>query len=192
MPLCGEMDGDFLFNCDDPIQGGTEDEMLVVNKDDIQSVTVDPTDLTTVTGVALKTGKKAFIIDGRKNSIVPTFALVESGVFDVFDHTVNAKGFDLSNTARVTLNKMVGGKYIVFTKNIYSGADGNAKYVISGLKSGLELSGLTGNPTDDTQGAFDITFGTRLNKEPKVPASMFDTDEATTEAIWESLKVVAP
>lgn len=191
MPLCGEMDSDFLFNCDDPIQGGTEDEMLVVNKDDIATVTVDVTDLTTVTNVTLKTGKKAFIIDGRKNSIVPTFALTESGVFDVFDHTVNAKGFDLSNTARVTLNKMVGGKYVVFTKNVYSGTDGDAKYVISGLKSGLELSGLTGNPTDDTQGAFDITFSTRLNKEPKVPAAMFDTDEATTEAIWESLKIAA-
>jgi hypothetical protein len=188
--LCGEITADNLNNCLNPLQGGTEDEMIALNKNDIDVIT-RAADGFNVENITLKTGAKGFVIDGLKNSISPSFASVEVGVFDRYEHTVNAKGFDISISARNAVNGMTGGKYVVLTKNTYNGTDGDAKYVIHGLDQGLGFT-VTRNPNDDTQGAFDFTFATKVNKEPNIPAGLFITDEATTEAVWESLKVVAP
>lgn len=192
MSLCGGIDADNLSNCDTPLQAGTEDEMLVVNKEDLESIVYNVTDKVTIEDVTLKSGARAFIIDGKRNSIAPSSALVTTGVYKMFDHIVNAKGFDISADARAAMNKIKEGRYVIFTKNFYSGTDGNSKYEVYGVSTGLEVTALTRNPNDDTQGAFDITFGTDLNKEPKLPAAMFITDEATTEAVWQSLKVLVP
>ena len=191
MSLCGGISADNLSNCDNPLQAGTEDEMLVINREDIASITVNSTDNVTVEDITLKTGTKAFIIDGKRNSIAPSFAMVQTGVFKMFDHIVNAKGFDISADAKAEMNNVKEGRYVILTNNFYSGTDGNSKFEIYGITTGLEVTALTRNPNDDTQGAFDITFGTDLNKEPKVPAALFITDEATTNAVWESLKVPA-
>ena len=186
--LCGEITADNKNICAKPLQGGTEDEMIVVNRKDID-VIARGADGFTVENVTLKVGAQGFVIDGLKNSIDPSFAPVEVDVFDRYEHTVNAKGFDISNTARLAVDGMTGGKYVVFTKNTYKGANGNAEYVISGLDQGLTFK-VSQTQNGDSQGAFEFVFATGLNKEPHVPAAMFDTDEATTAAVWESLKVV--
>jgi hypothetical protein len=188
--LCGEITANNNFNCDAPIQGGTEDEMIVINKNDI-SVITRAADGFTVENIVLKSGAQGFVIDGLKNSISPSMTSVDVGVFERYEHTVNTKGFDISNTARLAIDKMTGGKYVAFVKNVYDGTDGNAKFVIYGLDAGLGFK-VTQNPNDDSQGAFDITLATTLNKEPHVPAALFITDEATTNAVWDSLKVLVP
>jgi hypothetical protein len=188
--LCGKIAADNKLNCAEPLQGGTENEMIVLNKADIAAKVVNADGLT-IEGLTLNSGAQGFVIDGLRNSIAPSCTPVEVSVFDRYEHSVNTKGFDISNTARAALDGQTGGEYVALVKNVYAGTNGNAKYLIYGLDSGMNVK-IARNPNDDSQGAFDITYATNLNKEPHLPRALFITDEATTEAVWESLKVLVP
>jgi hypothetical protein len=83
---------------------------------------------------------------------------------------------------------MKDGRFVVITENYFKGVAGNASFEIYGLTTGLEMSVLERDPnTADTQGAFDFTFTTINNKEPRLPNSLFNTDYATSKAVVDSI-----
>lgn len=84
---------------------------------------------------------------------------------------------------------MIKGRFIAIVENNYTGEDGNGSFELYGKIQGLEISELTRSSSDaDTQGAYVITLTSPADqKEPALPASIFDTSYAVTKAMVDSL-----
>jgi len=130
----------------------------------------------------------AYQIDGKNNSIAPKAMMVKVGFNNMFDHSVQMKGFDLSPEIKEQLNSMKDGRFVIITENYFKGVSGNSAFEIYGLTTGLEMSVLERDPNNaDTQGAFDFTFFTDVNKEPRLPNSLFVTSYALSKAVVDGL-----
>jgi hypothetical protein len=170
------------------MKGGTRDRAVIFNFDDISSIVFNATNTSTVEDIVLAAGKTAYQIDGKNNSISPKASMVKVGFNNMFDHSVMMKGFDISPEIKEQLNSMKDGRFVVITENYFKGVAGNASFEIYGLTTGLEMSILERDPNNaDTQGAFDFTFTTINNKEPRLPNSLFITSYAGSKAVVDSL-----
>jgi len=188
--VCGKLSSSILASCNVPLQSGTADRAIIINLDDIESVTYGANDLV-VEAITLKDTKVAYQIDGINNSIRPTATLVQLTFKKMFDHMVQMIGFDISPTVKKSLTEGLEGRYVIITENLFKGTAGNSAFEIYGLTVGLELTVLSKDPNNqDTQGGFDFTFATNKNKEPRMPLTFFDTDYATTKALLDDLFVV--
>jgi hypothetical protein len=188
--VCGAIASNILISCATPMQGGTRDRAVIFNFDDISTIVYNGTNTSTVEDITLLAGKFAYQIDGKNNSIAPKAMMVKVGFNNMFDHSVQLKGFDISPEIKEQLNSMKDGRFVVITENYFKGVGGNASFEIYGLTTGLEMSVLERDPNNaDTQGAFDFTFTTINNKEPRLPNSLFITDYATSKAVVDSILV---
>jgi hypothetical protein len=186
--VCGQIASNILKSCTKPLQGGTKDRALIINFEDIASIVYNGTNVSTVEDIVLKTSKLAYQIDGKNNSIAPKAMLVKQGYENMFDHSVQLKGFDISPEIKEHFNSGKDGRYVVIVENYFKGTAGNSAFEIYGLTSGLELTALERDPNNaDTQGAFDFTFSTVLNKEPKLPNNLFITSYALSKAVVDGL-----
>jgi len=188
--ICGGISANIQKSCTVPLQAGTRDRAVIFNFEDKATVVFNATNVNTIEDLTLAFGKDAFVIDGLKNSIAPMTALVPVGPYNMFDHTVKVLGFDISPAIKEQLNAMKDGKFIIVTENYFRGANGDSAFEVFGLTTGLELSILTRDGNNaDTQGAFDMTFTTQLNKEPNLPNALFITSYALSKAVVDSLLV---
>lgn len=186
--ICGKINANIKKDCEVPLQMGTRDLAKIINFSDIVSIVYDSTNKAQVKDIVLASGKTAFEIDGFKNSIRPLTGLEDGTYFKRHNHSVEILGFDISIDTKEQLNAGIEGRYVVITENYFQGTAGESAFEIYGLTAGLEITALDRNPNDaETQGAFHIMFSTPLNKEPKLPNAFFDTDYATTKAIFDAL-----
>lgn len=186
--VCGKIASNILKSCTKPLQGGTKDRALIINFDDIASIVYNSTNTATVEDIVLVTGKVAYQIDGKNNSIAPKAMLVKQGYENMFDHSVQMKGFDIAPEIKEQFNSAKDGRFVVIVENYFKGTAGNSAFEVYGLTSGLELTALERDPNNaDTQGAFDFTFSTVLNKEPKLPNNLFITSYAASKAVVDGL-----
>ena len=185
--ICGGLGASIKKNCDNPVQAGTVDRLVVINFADLLSVTRDVT-TKEITGIVLNSGAVAYEIDGQNNSIEPMTQMVEQGYNNMFDHGVRAKGFDIDQEVKNELDVAKDGRYICICENYHRGDSGNTSFEVYGLTTGLEITEIARDPnSEETQGAFDLYFFTKKNKEPKLPATLFDTDYVTSKAIVDGL-----
>jgi hypothetical protein len=186
--ICGKINMDIARNCEIPLQSGTRDLAKIINLDDIIGITYDSTNKAQVKDVTLASGASAFTIDGISNSIRPQSMLVDGTYSKLHDHQVEILGFDISPEMKEHFNAGISGRYVVITQNYFQGEGGESAFEIYGLTSGMEFTVLNRNANDtETQGAYAITFLTKNNKEPKLPNAFFDTDYATTKALFDAL-----
>jgi len=186
--ICGKINQNIKKDCENPLTMGTRDLAKIINFSDIQSVVYDSTNRSQVLDIILNSGASAFEVDGINNSIRPQEMLVDGTYFKKFDHQVEILGFDISPLMKEHFNAAIEGRYVIITENYFQGATGESAFEVYGLTTGLEFTVLNRNPNDtETQGAFAITFLTKNNKEPKLPNAFFDTDYATTKAIFDAL-----
>ena len=185
--ICGSLTEDILKDCDNPLQAGTRDQMKIINLSDLATSTRNAT-TGAVEAFTNAVPGSAVVIDGQRNSIVPRFEKVIVGPFSKYMHEVACMGFDLAPEVKNDLEKGADGQYIAIVENFHKGTDGNAAFEIYGLDNGMELSELSRDPNSaDTQGAFAIKFSSEINSEPRMPATLFLTDYATTKAIYDTL-----
>jgi hypothetical protein len=186
--ICGKINQNIKKDCENPLTMGTRDLAKIINFSDIASVVYDATNKAQVLDIILNSGASAFEVDGVSNSIRPQAMLVDGTYFKKFDHQVEILGFDISPEMKENFNAGVEGRYVVITENYFQGASGESAFEVYGLTTGLEFTVLNRNANDaETQGAFAVTFLTKNNKEPKLPNAFFDTDYATTKAIFDAL-----
>ena len=184
--ICGALTEDNLKDCDVPLQSGTRDELKIMNFADV-TLTRDVV-TGAITAITQTVPGSAVVIDGQKNSIAPRTEMVKVGVYKRFDHEIKAMGFSISPIIKKDLESAKDGLYIGVVENFFKGADGSAAFEIYGADNGLELDALTREANNtDTQGGFEFTFFTDTNKEPRLPASFFLTDYATTKALYTAL-----
>ncbi len=186
---CGLITGNIDADCTNPVQGGTRDRAYIMNFDDYDAGTiVFGADGYTIESIILPVGKTAFVIEGKNNSIVPKATMVRLAFNNLFNHEVNMKGFDISPTVKKDLNSMKDGRFVIITENYHKGTAGNSAFEVYGTTTGLEMTVIERDPNNtETQGAFDMTFFTEVNKEPNLPNPLFITDYTTTKGVVEGL-----
>ena len=91
---CSGITENVLNNCENPIVGGANDLVWLVNKADIASYTPDGSNPYLVTGLTLNSGAFLYAYEGQNNSVDLRAALVRQRYVSVYDHEAIIKVFD--------------------------------------------------------------------------------------------------
>jgi len=191
MAECARISQNITVNCDAPIQGGTRDNLILINYDDWidAAITVNVTNSQIIEDIVLPSGATGYQIEGINNSILPKQAFIKGRFLGSFEHEVNFKCFSLNPTIKSELVKLSKGRVVAIVENNYKGDDGEAAFEVYGLDSGLVLELLERDPANaDTQGAYDVTVkSSEQSRESHLPATIFLTDYTTSKAIVDGL-----
>lgn len=191
LATCTKISGDILINCDYPSVGGTEDVLYLINKEDIDSYTVNTENPLIIESISIKTGKEAYKFEGKRSSVVPGFEFADEESVSGFIHNVNFKVFTVDPTVKEQLAGLRDARLVAITKNNYRGADGKGAFELYGKELGLLTSEMTRN-LNENNGVVDVILSTEDGyMEPNPPHSVYDTSLSTTEAHIESLLTVA-
>lgn len=184
--VCGVIAGDQLINCDSTIVKGVEQSMMVINKCDIKSYTVDKTATThKATSIVLETGKTGSIIQGISGKSLFTASHSLNSNDDAPDdwtHTVNMRGWNLTEANLIYIRSLGrGAELVVITLDKTASTDVN-KYKVYGLENGLKLTEYAQN-TGENRGAFIYSLASKdPDFETDPPLVWFDTDLVTTDS----------
>lgn len=190
---CGRISDDILNDCTLPIVGGTKARLILINAEDVNesSYTYNMTNEEIITAITLDSSPavRAYQFEGIKNSNEASISLVPTPYSAYVNHQILFRIFKNVPDAKKQINQMIKGRFIAIVENNYTGESGNGSFELYGKIQGLEISELTRSSADaDTQGAYVITLSSPADqKEPALPASIFDTDYATTKAMVDSL-----
>lgn len=179
MADCAKIAAGIALDCDNPLVPGVDEDVLIANKADIESVVRDGANKLLISSIVMTTGTQFFKFEGKNDSLEPNYSLVKSRYSDTFEHGVRFKVFDNEVATKLSLDQIAKGTFVALVKN------NDGQWEIYGLDVGLKSAEMSRNPLDaDTGGAHDVFIKTsdNLAKEPNLPATFFNTDAATTEA----------
>jgi len=187
--LCGAITKNIGFECVPKLFGGVNDRLILGNFEDIESVARNIENPQIIEDIVLATGKKAFTYQGKNNSVEPVGRLVKQRFSNVYDHEIRFKAFEVDAAAKREYERLADGLVFAIVQNKFTGTNGDSKFDVYGLDTGLEVQELERALANaDTQGAFDILLRTsEQSKEAHLPATIFSVDLATTNAIVEGL-----
>lgn len=180
---CGLMTASITGDCD-PLTGGVNATFYIANKDDVASITVDPTNKMLATAIVMQSTKKFFTITGQLQSTEPNCKMVKGKYVNQFDHEVKFLVFKIDAGTKKQILEMKDGNFVIIMRNNHTGTSGETKYEIYGGSAGLKAEIIDRDPNNaENLGAFQITLKTQeYAREGKMPLTLFDTDAATTEA----------
>lgn len=189
--ICAKIDAGIDINCDKPIQAGTRDVAIVFNYDDFQDATLsrNVTNPQIIEDIDLPSGVIGYVIQGQNGSTLPKNMMVKGKFTNSYDHEVSCIAWELNPDVKDQLEKMCKGRFVVIVENNYRGDNGEAAFEIYGLDSGLIMSALERDPTNqDNQGAYSFTLkSSETSREAHLPATIFITNYSTTKTLVESL-----
>lgn len=193
--ICRILDADFVLSCDDKAQGGLENDVLLINRSDVDysAITYDAGNKTIVTNFQLKSGKTGYLLQGVKQVNSTAYELVKQEFsFDTFKHTFNGVVLTPSSANKEQAEKLAsGGKYVVIVNRKYKGASNADAFEIYGLESGLELETMTYN-SKENNGVISFALSSAEGEdEPSMPKTLLETDYATTLTAFEAKFVQA-
>lgn len=190
---CANLDSNILIDCDNPLQAGTRDRMVLINYQAWLDAVMTTATLNSeiIESIALASGDTGYLIEGINNSNEPLVTFKRSRYLGSFEHQVKFKGFDVSPTVKSALEKLSKGRVVAIVENNYKGTDGNCAFDVYGADGGLIMpdGGLIRDPSStDTQGAYDVTLkSSEFSMESRLPKRIFLTDYTTSKAIFDSL-----
>lgn len=180
---CGLMTASITGDCD-PLTGGVNATFYIANKDDVASITLDPTNKMLATDITMVATKKFFTVAGQLQSTEPNSKMVKGKYVNQFDHEVKFLVFKIDAATKKQILEMKDGNFTIIIRNNHTGTAGETKYEIYGGVAGLKAEIIDRDPNNaENLGAFQITLKTQeYAREGKPPLTFFDTDSATTEA----------
>jgi len=157
------------------------------------SATTKDANSTIVSSFVLKSGCKAYKINQLKKAFTDTETSMEVGDNrNTFTNTLAFKIFDQGPKIASVVNGLSSGEFVVIleqkdkSEDAFEYAAGESKYRVFGLENGLTASEITNNAYDES-----IGNGWSIKMEETAGSSsayyLFDTDEATTDALIASL-----
>ena len=189
--VCSRIAADILVNCTNPVFGGTQDTLWIINYDDYNNavITYNTQNPLIIENIVLPSAAKAYMIQGQDNSNLPKQTMLKKGFSRVFDHQVEFKTFSLNPTVKAQLEGVLRGKFVVICENVYKGDNGEAAFEVYGTGAGLICSKLDRDPgSADTQGVYDIILKTSDKaSENHFPLSYFKTSYAATLALIQGI-----
>ncbi len=179
MSICGAITQGADYNCQDPIQPGLEPQIILMNKDDIASVTIVDNK---ITNIALKAGKTAYLFEGDRQSINASFEHIEQGVTNGYSHNLMFQVYEIGTSQKLNLEKLAIGNTVGITFNMDVPGNADGYFEVFGIGAGMEAETLTRINRDlDTGASFSVSLKTStFLSEAKIPMNFFDTDYTTT------------
>jgi hypothetical protein len=186
---CGLLSAGLTLSCTNKLVGGVSPNVWIANKDDIDTWTYDGTNSLIVDSITMKATKAFYLFEGKLKSTEPAARTVKGSYDNTWEHEVKIRAFDISPATLKAVAAMKDSQVVIIVQNNTKGTAGNSKYDIYGLEGGLfcELAERLPQNADDA-GAWNITYKTQeYAREANPPYRLFDTDEATTDAIIAAL-----
>lgn len=140
---------DIAEDCENRIHSGIQHMAIIINKDDILGVAYDPANRRHVTGLTLKPGARAYMLDNvRNNPFTGTNTQLQVGDFrNTYTRTVAFfVPLDGWETSKDILDPIANGKYVVIMQNewLHTNSKGEIdnEYQIYGLDKGCTVSSM--------------------------------------------------
>ena len=189
MSSCGKISANILIDCDNPLTGGVNDRLILVNKDDWDQATITPGSGNVIANIVMATAAVGFKFEGKNNSVEPRQALVKQRYAEVYDHEVTFKVFTADSDTKEQLEKLAKGKVVAIVENNWKGDDGKGAFEAYGVETGLFLQELERTLADaDTQGAYNLVLrSSEQSKESHLPATIWSSSYAITKGIVDAL-----
>lgn len=190
MPIdcTGNLTADILFDCANAPVGGIEQNVVLINKNDIDVATTvtDPSNRVLLTNLQLKPGKTGHLLTGVKQASGKAWELVKKeNAPDKFKHTFSGVIFNpgAANKAQAD-NLSKGAKYVAVVEQVWKGADSDEAFEVLGLTCGLELMTMTNNSKEnDNMIMFELSSAEGF-EEPTMPKTLLDGDYAATKTAF--------
>lgn len=175
-----------------PVTPGTDTYVILVNFTDIDKAKVVKDENGVITSIALVSGAKGYSVASRPNAIVGSVSVNAGTYMNSFSHSVQVRVFEKTDCAKTLINELLNGKVAAIVANLgYDACDDMTsmpKYEIYGYEAGLMISELTSTTELTDSVVYDVTLSTQDGSyENSLPITIWDTDEATTDAMIESL-----
>lgn len=180
MPIdcTGQLTADIVFDCVNAPVGGIEQNVVLINKNDIDvtATTLDANNEVVVSAITLKSGKVGYKLTGVKQANGKAWELVKKdNAPDKFKHTFSGVIFNPSAANKQQAqNLSKGSKYVVAVEQIWKGAGNKDAFEILGYASGLELSTMTNSSKEnDNMIMFELASADGY-EEPTMPKTYLD------------------
>lgn len=174
-------------NCANPMVNGVDMILRLINTNDIEGYVDDGTTPVIKTAITLATGKKFFKYEGTKTGNNAKMETIEKPIGTYYSHQVemvvrNAGGLTITQLEALVASGRQNG-ITALVKYVWKGTAGETAYEIHGADQGMTCLVTRDQADGDSGGAFKITLKTDPKfLEPHMPAPLFDTDLATTDA----------
>lgn len=188
--LCSSLiSADINFACDELVTRGLEADGIIINRDDIDfSATVFTTNKPNVIEtLVLKTGKQGYqVIQHGASPFTGTQSALTVGTYrNTWQHTVSL--VVLANNPDVNekiIDGLANGTFVVILRNLNKTAQG--EFQVYGYAQGLKASEITEEKySEDTDGGWLVNL--QEAAAPRSAMFFYKTDDATTQAAYESL-----
>lgn len=184
----GNLTADILFDCANAPVGGIEQNVVLINKDDIDvaNTTIDATNRILLTNLQLKAGKTGFLLTGVKQSSGKAWELVKKeNAPDKFKHTFSGVIFNPSAANKQQADGLSkGAKYIAVVEQVWKGTDSADAFEVLGMTSGLELMTMTNSSKEnDNMIMFELASSDGF-EETTMPRTLLDVTYAATKTAF--------
>jgi hypothetical protein len=190
MPIdcTGSLTADIIFDCANAPVAGIEQNVVLINKEDIDvtTTTISATNRIMVTNLQLKPGKTGYLLTGVKQSNGKAWELVKKeNAPDKFKHTFSGVIFNPGADNKQQADQLSkGGKYIAVIEQVWKGEDSAEAFEVLGLTSGLELSTMTNSSKEnDNMIVFELASADGY-EETTMPKTLLDGDYAATKTAF--------
>jgi len=196
MSVCGGIVSGSVYDCTNPIVGGNNQNLILIDKEifDRATITYDGSTDNLITNILLtEIGDVGYKFEGIRKSLNPQSAFVPSEVANGYDHQVDFLIFDVDQAQKNNIEKMAYGKQVAIVENTNVAGNGDSVFEVFGTNLGLEVQAgamrITGDA--DTNGAYTISLKTSesAGKEQHLPNSLWAVNFAATKVIVNSLLV---
>jgi hypothetical protein len=178
----GHLTADITFNCANAPVGGIEQNVVLINKDDVDltATTVSADNRLQVTQIQLKPGKTGYKLTGVKQSNGKAWELVKKeNAPDKFKHTFSGVVFNPSLANKIQADNLSkGGKYLAVIEQVWKGSGNADAFEVLGYNSGLELVTMTNSSKEnDNMIMFELASADGF-EETTMPKTYYFADAA--------------
>jgi len=190
MPIdcTGILTADILFDCANAPIGGIEQNVVLINKEDIDTTatTTDASNRVLITNLQLKPGKTGYLLSGVKQSNGKAWELVKKeNAPDKFKHTFSGVIFNPSSENKLQADSLSkGAKYVAVVEQVWKGTGSEDAFEILGLSSGLELMTMTNSSKEnDNMIMFELSSADGF-EEVTMPKTLLDGKYVATKTAF--------
>ena len=176
-----------LYDCTNPVIGGTEAVVYLFNRSDIVAYVRDTSNPQIITDITLAASAKGYRYEGYNTSVKPKSTFIKKDYSARFDHSVDFVIFSKGSAVKAEIEKLGTNRVVAVIENIHK--SGDSAFEIFGTDLGLELTTLKSDPNDaNSEGAYEVTLTSPANfKEPHMPATLFAETYQGTQTMLQSL-----
>ncbi|MFL9836946.1 hypothetical protein ABS768_05510 [Flavobacterium sp. ST-75] len=190
MPIdcTGNLTADIVFDCANAPVAGIEQNVVLINKEDIDyaNTTTSTDNRVIITNLQLKEGKTGYLLSGVKQSNGKAWELVKKeNAPDKFKHTFSGVIFNASAANKQQADQLaMGAKYVVVVEQVWKGTDSSDAFEVLGLTSGLELSTMTNNSKENDNMIMFELASVDGYEEVTMPQTLLDVDYTATKTAF--------